>query len=1654
MPYRFIDSNLKNIIITLIDEEFPNMGTSDLNIIKKYFISFVEVLSHMMHFQQKPFSGDSDNIININKMSLLKNNNLYLRWLVTYIIPHISDKNGKYHKDIKSLQEVYVEKLEQVDINTTAPKYVYSNIQYGRCVRDDKKDIKEISFSEKHIRDNYFLLIDTLKDCSNKMHVNWRDIFPYSTDYTSSNLFIKTNQKYRAREITDWDPYTLCDPSNLENNSAILELTNNTSGLDVGVMYDTISNLLYDYILPIKWMIYDIPVLQNSNISRIPLLSVLNNCLELNSIIGTNHRKYWENIDNDSRRIFTGNWERFKNILHSKGNIQVPADSYVVTSDNFAMMAKSLLIGFNFGYTDIQSAVKKNYKPFKKTREMELIMEYEDERLTSLDISFFIESVDSMPPESLYDYLVDSIHRYKSSWLYDACITEKSNVYLSKMYMAGVSILNGVFRLHATVKNFYNYFKSMVHTGNGKNFVRLPKRWKSLDNVHKLEFIDKLKLAEHEDAPTWFSVKKYIKTYIYEPNSAIKSPNADTAINIINNRIYHFVNSKVIDIIFIALIRNGILTYFKASDFEASDLNNNGRSIVDIDTVFKTDASNNFWSKSYHYLTNRPFCDTGKYKFKINDAVIESNIFDHYKANKHSRWYERVSMDWIAQLGLCHKLVHQRVHFITGGTGIGKTSVIPILYMYYQKALDYNMAGSVVCTIPRVQPTQETVRNSSAQLGLPVTIDDREYNDTLYNIQMSHQKKKHISDGEYLKLKFCTDGSLLMDLNNPMLKKFTDRKRSKYRTNNMYDVIIVDEAHEHNANMDIILSIMRNIAHHNNAIKIVIMSATIDDDEPAYRRFYRNINDNRKYPLCRWIETHEIDRINIDRRLHVAKPGADTPFYIDDIYVPDQDADKLVCKIMNETQSGYGLLFRPGRADIDKSVQYINDNTSPNIIALPYYAKLENTAKELVKNIDKSLPNLRIAKTDDLNEMGHRGELDKGSGKYDRCVIVATNIAEASITIDNLTAVFETGQQKKQIYDYRVRSATLQTKGITESSRLQRRGRVGRTGPGKAYYLYAKDTMKYNRFLFDISVSDQSMNLLSILQDTYSEKPFIDIDINNSAITMSDIKKLGKGYDDILWEQYFIMDEYYNYFGNTEYYDYHNYRNCAIFGETGYKFHDIIDSQGQFYVIHPDELQFSRNLNGEITGVSGSDVELLVEGRTDNKIFNRIKSKKMESFMDNLLKSMLLAYNGNHTVKTSIGRYIHSIHENLQQSGIESIYDTLMLIYSAVFDNTDDMIRYISLKSAIGADLRKLFVYYANKRRLSKSEVQNLVPDSHDSDIVSLIKLTKILDTELERLKIPTTFKAPEINITDACDYDDACTKTLTTILELEKGDTLQEFIKKSEVDDGNIDYRTTGKEAARIFSQYVDNVVSHIDGLLEQSEQFNSRMQYLGINSDSVVQYYKNYNMLMKHIILLQVDNPSRNSITLAELGDKLRPIKGIARTEDAVTHCLLLSKPYNIIKHITNTSNKYIDVFNPSMSSLKSYASLSKFKFMPSSLMDDANIKSYMYYDTYNITTNEISICHRLKPHFLSVVSHVFSLFDINLRHNKTMDKKIEDYDNDDVKAMLNYGRTFKDIYGDLSTHKSYVFWSILPQIDTALTEYAETMEEYEKYGRITLE
>jgi hypothetical protein len=243
--------------------------------------------------------------------------------------------------------------------------------------------------------------------------------------------------------------------------------------------------------------------------------------------------------------------------------------------------------------------------------------------------------------------------------------------------------------------------------------------------------------------------------------------------------------------------------------------------------------------------------------------------------------------------------MNNRVSFLSGAIGVGKSTHVPKLFLYYLKALDYKSSGNVVCTQPRKTPTEGAARFVSKQLGLPVfnekskddNSDDLEITTpfTEYrHVQMKHKDRNNVTNIYGLILKFITDGSLVSEFRDilPYFKTMSYDKKT-ITNKNLYDIIIIDESHEHNKNMDILLTLMRTYCYYNPSVRLVILSATLDDDEPTYRRYYRCINDNLKYPFDNLIKKYDLDRINIDRRYHISPPESGTRFSVVEYYKPE-----------------------------------------------------------------------------------------------------------------------------------------------------------------------------------------------------------------------------------------------------------------------------------------------------------------------------------------------------------------------------------------------------------------------------------------------------------------------------------------------------------------------------------------------------------------------------------------------------------------------------------------------------------------------------------------------------------------------------------------------------------------------------------------------
>ena len=144
------------------------------------------------------------------------------------------------------------------------------------------------------------------------------------------------------------------------------------------------------------------------------------------------------------------------------------------------------------------------------------------------------------------------------------------------------------------------------------------------------------------------------------------------------------------------------------------------------------------------------------------------------------------------------------------------------------------MNPKVISTQPRILPTKENANRISLEMGVPIEVSEGT-NTFLDYIQYNTKEYKHKYDSKTY-IREVIDKILYDELlKEPLLE-------------NKYNVIIVDEAHEHNINMDLILTLMKSTLYFNNKIRFIITSATIQYDESTYRTYYRHIDDNLLFP--------------------------------------------------------------------------------------------------------------------------------------------------------------------------------------------------------------------------------------------------------------------------------------------------------------------------------------------------------------------------------------------------------------------------------------------------------------------------------------------------------------------------------------------------------------------------------------------------------------------------------------------------------------------------------------------------------------------------------------------------------------------------------------------------------------------------------------
>jgi hypothetical protein len=681
---------------------------------------------------------------------------------------------------------------------------------------------------------------------------------------------------------------------------------------------------------------------------------------------------------------------------------------------------------------------------------------------------------------------------------------------------------------------------------------------------------------------TWFNIQRNLGN-LYADDGSLSMVRV---MRIIGSEIYN--KDYIPRIIIETLIQNGILTYVKYNPKVTDktiipDKNKRNRDWRNYITN-NIDIANNM--DGYHFLNNMKFKHINNYEINI----------------KKHLWFTNFGGDWVAQIQTFHHFIHQRVLFVTGATGAGKSTVVPQLFLYAFKALNYNSNAKIYCSQPRIQPTTDNAKRIAEQLGVPIIEDVGEDEGVgkgaINYIQYKHSKRGVVDDKYHLTLRLLTDGTLLqLIMDNMLLKKSSgDRNNKIISLYNAVDMILVDEAHEHNPNMDMILTFIKFGVYINNQVSLGIISATMENDELTYRKYYELIDDNWKFPLNvnKNIQPYG-NRNLLDRRLHLSSPFQTTNFTItevEDIAEPvNMNASilKNVIDIIKNKGPGDILIFKSSANEIIELVSLLNSNPDipSNVLAIPFYSTLKTDVLNMVKEIAK--PDIRnsikISKNANFNDYFDINEKDKVNVTYTRFLIVATNIAEASITIDTLKYVIDTGNEVVVGYDILNDTSNNKKESITESSRKQRKGRIGRVAPGTIYYKYDHSILS-NKPNYKICIQNIQSIILDMIVTANSDK--IKIIDRTTDPNMSNVNG-----DAIANKVPFLVNQYLylvningsfdvKKFGIINKNDRNVFEVVYPYDNCKYDCETVIDENGTFYIISPNELQITRNENLKI----------------------------------------------------------------------------------------------------------------------------------------------------------------------------------------------------------------------------------------------------------------------------------------------------------------------------------------------------------------------------------------------------------------------------------------------------------------------------------------
>ncbi len=351
---------------------------------------------------------------------------------------------------------------------------------------------------------------------------------------------------------------------------------------------------------------------------------------------------------------------------------------------------------------------------------------------------------------------------------------------------------------------------------------------------------------------------------------------------------------------------------------------------------------------------------------------------------------------------IAEALTRHQVVIVSGETGSGKTTQLPKICL----ELGRGQKGLIGHTQPRRIAASSTAKRIAVELGSPLG------EHVGYKVRFNDTLSKGAS------VKLMTDGILLAETQtDPLLKA--------------YDTIIIDEAHERSLNIDFLLGYLKQILPRRPDLKVIITSATIDAE-----RFARHFTQEGKPPVPVIEVSGRLYAVEVRyrpvERDQVVAPGAQQGADAKgartaaarekrDLMEAIVDGVDELCRI----GSGDVLVFLPGEREIRDAAEALRKHHPPHVEILPLFARLSVEEQD------------RVFRTTNA-----------------RRIVLATNVAETSLTVPGIRYVVDAGLARVKRYSYRNKVEQLQIEPVAQSAANQRAGRCGRVADGVCIRLY------------------------------------------------------------------------------------------------------------------------------------------------------------------------------------------------------------------------------------------------------------------------------------------------------------------------------------------------------------------------------------------------------------------------------------------------------------------------------------------------------------------------------------------------------------------------------------------------------------------------